>query len=133
MSRLVSLDVGYNDLCRIPEDIEQLRSLKTLRIMNNFISSVPVQVCAMKRLKSIDVSSNPVTEPPIECCERGISAIRRYWQRQNVATLKTSKLLKSFERSAREKVTEVSSDSSEENCLDCGMAIDRYHRRFVHK
>lgn len=78
LSRLEKLDLGYNDLVSLPPELDQLKSLKVLRVMNNFLAKVPMRVCEMD-LKSIDVSSNPITEPPAETCERGICSMRRYW------------------------------------------------------
>lgn len=78
LSKLERLDLGYNDLVSIPPELDQLKSLKVLRVMNNFLAKVPMRVCEMD-LKSIDVSSNPITEPPAETCERGICSMRRYW------------------------------------------------------
>jgi len=79
LSKLQTLDLGYNDLMFLPDDLDQLKSLRVLNVMNNFLSKVPTRVCKMASLKVIDVSSNPVTEPPIETCERGICSMRRYW------------------------------------------------------
>lgn len=78
LSRLEKLDLGYNDLVYLPPELDQIKSLKTLRVMNNFLAKVPMRICDMD-LKSIDVSSNPITEPPTETCERGICSMRRYW------------------------------------------------------
>lgn len=78
LSKLETLDLGYNDLVWLPDDLDQLKALRTLKVMNNFLAKIPMRICDMD-LKTIDVSSNPVTEPPIETCERGICSMRRYW------------------------------------------------------
>ena len=78
LSKLETLDLGYNDLVFLPDDLDHLKGLRILKVMNNFLAKVPMRVCDMD-LKTIDVSSNPVTEPPIETCERGICSMRRYW------------------------------------------------------
>ena len=78
LSKLETLDLGYNNISVLPDELDQLKSLKTLKVMNNLLSKVPMRICDMD-LKSIDVSSNPVTEPPFETCERGICSMRRYW------------------------------------------------------
>jgi GTPase SAR1 family protein len=79
LSKLETLDLGYNDLAYIPEELDQLKSLRTLKVMNNFLEKIPMRVCDME-LKTIDVSSNPVIQPPIETCERGICSMKRYYQ-----------------------------------------------------
>jgi Leucine-rich repeat (LRR) protein/GTPase SAR1 family protein len=79
LSKLETLNLGYNDLAYLPDDLDRLRSLKVFKIMNNFLEKVPMRVCDMD-LKTIDVSSNPVIQPPIETCERGIGSMKRYYQ-----------------------------------------------------
>ena len=81
LSNLQALDISYNDLVTLDDDIGRLPALRTLRVSNNFLFRIPSTVCCdMKSLKSIDVSCNPLEEPPIECCERGIHAMSRYWR-----------------------------------------------------
>jgi GTPase SAR1 family protein len=78
LSKLESLNLGYNDLAYVPEDLDRLKALRTFKVMNNFLEKVPMRVCDMD-LKTIDVSSNPVIQPPIETCERGICSMKRYY------------------------------------------------------
>ena len=78
LSKLEVLNLGYNDLAFLPDDVDQIKSLRTLMVMNNFLEKVPMRVCEMD-IKTIDVSSNPVIEPPIETCERGICSMKRYY------------------------------------------------------
>lgn len=78
LSKLEALNLGYNDLSYIPDELDRLTSLRTLKVMNNFLEKIPMRVCDME-LKSIDVSSNPVIQPPIETCERGICSMKRYY------------------------------------------------------
>jgi Leucine-rich repeat (LRR) protein len=79
LAKLVTLNLGYNDLVCLPPELGKLKSLRILKVMNNFLAKVPMRVCEM-HLKEIDVSSNPITEPPIETCERRIPSMRRYWR-----------------------------------------------------
>jgi hypothetical protein len=78
LSKLENLNLGYNDLAYLPDELDQLKSLKSLKLMNNFLEKVPMRVCEMD-LKTIDVSFNPVIQPPLETCERGIFSMRRYY------------------------------------------------------
>eukprot|EP00980_Cylindrotheca_fusiformis_P020082 scaffold7161_cov133-Cylindrotheca_fusiformis.AAC.5 len=78
LSKLDVLNLGYNDLSYLPEDLDTLKSLRTLKVMHNLLEKIPMRVCDME-LKSIDVSSNPVIQPPIETCERGIGSMKRYY------------------------------------------------------
>jgi GTPase SAR1 family protein len=79
LAKLDTLNLGYNDLAYIPEDLDRLKALRTLKVMNNCLEKIPMRVCDME-LKTIDVSSNPVIQPPIETCERGICSMKRYYQ-----------------------------------------------------
>jgi hypothetical protein len=79
LTKLETLNLGYNDLAYLPDDLDQLKALRTLKVMNNFLEKVPMRVCDMD-LRIIDCSSNPVIQPPIETCERGICGMKRYYQ-----------------------------------------------------
>ena len=78
LAKLETLNLGYNDLAFLPDELDQLTALKTLKVMNNYLEKVPMRVCDMD-LRVIDVSSNPVVQPPIETCERGICSMKRYY------------------------------------------------------
>ena len=78
-SRLELLNLENNDISFLPEDLDRLPSLKVLNVRNNFLSTIPRRICFMD-LKSLVVQSNPVVHPPMETCERGIPAMRRYYQ-----------------------------------------------------
>lgn len=79
LPKLENLNVGYNDLIDIPEELDEIGSLRALLVMNNCIERVPMRVCMMNGLRIVDVSSNPLIQPPIETCERGICSMRRYY------------------------------------------------------
>ena len=79
LNNLCTLDLGFNSLVFLCEDLACLPALKILRVPNNSLCMIPARICFMKSLKSIDVACNPVTEPPIETCERGLKSMKRYW------------------------------------------------------
>ena len=102
LSKIEKIDLGYNDLLYLPPDLDQLKSLKVLKVMNNFLAKIPMRVCEMD-LKTIDVSSNPVTEPPAETCERGICSMRRYWHCIKLEEQTKQKALEEAHRKAHQK------------------------------
>jgi Leucine-rich repeat (LRR) protein len=53
LAKLESLNLGYNDLAYLPDDLDQLTSLKTLKVMNNIIEKIPMRVCDMESLKQL--------------------------------------------------------------------------------
>ena len=78
LSKLESLKLGDNDLSYLPEELDQLKALRTLKVQRNFLDRIPMRVCEMD-IKVIDVSSNPIMSPPIETCERGMCSMKRYY------------------------------------------------------
>ena len=78
LSKLETLNLGYNDLTYLPDELDQLKALRTLKLMRNFLERIPMRVCNMD-IKDIDVSSNPLIQPPIETCERGMCSMKRYY------------------------------------------------------
>lgn len=97
LSKLEVLNLGYNDLASLPDDLDQLTTLKTLKVMNNFLEKIPMRVCEMD-LRTIDVSSNPVIQPPIETCERGICSMKRYYHCLRMEEQSKSKALEEMQR-----------------------------------
>ena len=79
ISNLKYLNIGYNNLTSLPDDMNILSSLHTLKVMNNLLEHIPTEVCEFD-LKVLDVSSNPLIQPPLETSERGIESMRRYYQ-----------------------------------------------------
>ena len=81
LAKLETLNLGYNDLSYLPEDLDQFKSIRTLNVTKNLLQNIPMRVCFMVKLKSIDTNHNPsLITPPIEICERGLSSMRRYYQ-----------------------------------------------------
>lgn len=113
LSKLETLNLGYNDLSYLPDDLDLLKSLRTLKVMNNFLEKVPMRVCDMD-LRMIDVSSNPVIQPPIETCERGISSMKRYYHclrmEENYAatTSKSSSYIEDLKKEVKKTKKKVS-------------------------
>jgi GTPase SAR1 family protein len=99
LSKLEMLNLGYNDLAYIPEDLDRLKGLRIFKVMNNFLEKVPIRVCDMD-LKTIDVSNNPVIQPPIETCERGISSMKRYYHCIRVEEQSKQKALEAVHQKA---------------------------------
>mmetsp|Transcript_36160 Transcript_36160/g.87460 ORF Transcript_36160/g.87460 Transcript_36160/m.87460 type:complete len:1913 (-) Transcript_36160:67-5805(-) len=102
LAKLELLNLGYNDLSYLPEDLDSLKSLRTLKVMNNLLELIPMRVCDME-LKSIDVSSNPVVQPPIETCERGIASMKRYYHCLRMEDKSKAKLRDIQQRSAKKQ------------------------------
>jgi Leucine-rich repeat (LRR) protein len=95
-SKLVVLNVAYNDLVCLPETLFAFPRLESLIASHNFLAVIPqALVLSMSsssspskqhekskspRLRHLDVTSNPVTEPPVEVCEQGLHKMRQYYK-----------------------------------------------------
>lgn len=58
LKNLVSLDVSFNKLRRLPVSIDGCIHLKKLWLNRNRLSFLPRQVCFLKFLEELNVSSN---------------------------------------------------------------------------
>jgi Leucine-rich repeat (LRR) protein len=79
LTKLEYLNLGFNQLARLPEELTLLTSLRVLKVSNNLIEHVPKYITDMN-LNDLEVTSNPIVQPPLEDCERGICAMRRYYR-----------------------------------------------------
>ncbi|KAF8008927.1 hypothetical protein BT93_J0044 [Corymbia citriodora subsp. variegata] len=105
-SRLASLrilDARLNRLCAIPDDLENLVSLQTLNISQNFhhlqalpysiglllslveldisynrIAALPDSMGCLRKLQKLCVEGNPLVLPPAEVMEQGLHAVKEY-------------------------------------------------------
>jgi GTPase SAR1 family protein len=127
LGRLETLNLGYNDVAYLPDELDQLTSLRTLKIMNNFLEKIPMRVCDMD-LRVIDVSSNPVIQPPIETCERGIGSMKRYYQCLRMEEQTKQKALelekKQKKKEAKKKASSSLASSSLASSLHCPVTRD---------
>ena len=114
LSKLEVLNLGYNDLAYLPDELDQLRNLKTLKLMNNFLEKVPMRVCEMD-LKTIDVTFNPVIQPPLETCERGIFSMRRYYHCLRLEEQSKNKAMEEAQRKAGRQKKKDQKDQPKKN------------------
>lgn len=79
LTKLEFLNLGFNDLTYLPEELTLLKSLRVLKAPNNLITHVSKSIVHMD-LRELEVAPNPLVQPPLEDCERGICAMRRYYR-----------------------------------------------------
>ncbi|WQF86998.1 Putative RAM signaling pathway, SOG2, leucine-rich repeat domain superfamily [Colletotrichum destructivum] len=63
---LETLDLGYNKLRVVPEQIAHLSSLKVLSIPHNLVTKLPFGIGSMNSLRSLKIDRNPLEFPPPE-------------------------------------------------------------------
>ena len=95
LSNLICLDMSFNQFEKLPESISQLSNLTILILSENRLKKLPESICNLSRLTLLDFSSNPLETPPLEIANRGIEAIKEYFQqlKQDSDYLYEAKLL----------------------------------------
>lgn len=103
LTSLRVLDARLNCLRALPEDLENLGSLETLNVSQNFqyldslpyslglllslveldvsynrIRSLPDSIGCLKKLQKLSVEGNPMRSPPPEVVEQGLHAVKEY-------------------------------------------------------
>jgi len=79
LSKLEFLNLGFNDLTCLPDDLTRLKKLRVIKVPNNLITHISKHVVDMD-LKELEATPNPLIQPPLEDCERGICGMRRYYK-----------------------------------------------------
>ncbi len=69
-----------NQLTTLPESITKLSNLTELDLSENQLTTLPESITKLSNLTELDLSYNPLENPPIEIAEKGIEAIRNYFE-----------------------------------------------------
>jgi small GTP-binding protein len=96
LTNLQSLYISHNSLRTIPDSITRLSNLETLYLTSNILSAIPDSITRLQKLIHLNLAENLITEPPLEVVQKGISAIRTYFQQleaEGVDYLYEAKLL----------------------------------------
>lgn len=77
LGRLADLNLSYNVLETLPDEVAQLSSLETLNVRRNKLTALPLSMRQLEgSLQTLDVRENPyLTQPPAEVCLGGIGYI----------------------------------------------------------
>ena len=67
-TRLLRLDVSYNNLSSLPAELTTLTSLRELWLSNNPLTSLPDNLRALEKLECLDVRSTLLPSLPAEMC-----------------------------------------------------------------
>ncbi|XP_013416217.1 malignant fibrous histiocytoma-amplified sequence 1 homolog [Lingula anatina] len=76
---LETIDLKNNRISKVPQQIEQLQKLKIIELDKNELTRLPSQVRQLSSLSKFSLSGNNLEQPPQEVAERGIEAIKRYF------------------------------------------------------
>ncbi len=80
LTNLTGLNLSRNQLTTLPESISQLTNLTQLDLSRNQLTTLPESITQLTNLTWLDLSDNPLETPPIEVAEKGIEAIREYFE-----------------------------------------------------
>jgi Leucine rich repeat len=81
LSKLETLDLGANELEKLPDELDQLSSLRLLKVMNNRIQFISRRICEIPSLREIDgLICNDMVMPPKTECAQGLCAMKRYYK-----------------------------------------------------
>ncbi len=70
-------------LTKIPEEVFELKKIKTLNLSGNRIDELPESIGNLSNLTELDLRRNPLDIPPIEVANQGIKAIKEYFRQLN--------------------------------------------------
>ncbi|XP_013404391.1 malignant fibrous histiocytoma-amplified sequence 1-like [Lingula anatina] len=76
----LNLDDNYIADIPVPVDITRMTGLKALRLKYNYITHLPPQMRNMESLRQLDVTHNTLVQPPKHIANRGLDAIKRYFE-----------------------------------------------------
>ena len=80
LTNLTQLDLSGNELRTIPKSIYKFTNLTRLYLKGNQLTTVPKSIYKLTNLTRLYLRGNPLETPPIEIAEKGIEAIREYFQ-----------------------------------------------------
>jgi CCR4-NOT transcription complex subunit 6 len=75
---LITLDLSYNVLLRLPPGISNLIHLEKLSLSSNRITELPVEMGQLYHLKEMDLSGNPLVSPPHNIVDSGTNNVISY-------------------------------------------------------
>ena len=80
LSNLTGLDLRGNQITNLPESMAKLSNLTQLNLSKNQITNLPESIANLSNLKNLYLRGNPLVTPPLEIAEKGIEAIREYFE-----------------------------------------------------
>ncbi|TYQ23664.1 GTP-binding protein [Pseudanabaena sp. UWO311] len=86
LTNLRFLSLGKNNISEIPDAVSELTNLQSLGLSSNNISVLPQSITKLTKISSSSIYSgfnlygNPISNPPMEIVNKGMDAIREYFQ-----------------------------------------------------
>ncbi|XP_013393542.1 malignant fibrous histiocytoma-amplified sequence 1-like [Lingula anatina] len=80
LGNLKGLQGHHNHISYIPADIVSMTGLESLDLESNKVTHLSPQIRNMKSLLELNVKGNPLVQPPEHVADRGLDAIKRYFE-----------------------------------------------------
>jgi len=80
LSNLKKLYLKENKITDLSESVAKLSNFTELYLSRNSIKKLPESIINLSKLEKLDLSENTLETPPLEVAEKGIEAIRDYFQ-----------------------------------------------------
>ena len=80
LSNLTLLGLSGNQLTEIPESLTKLSNLTELDLSGNQLTEIPESLTKLSNLTLLLLDENPLKYPPLEIANRGMEAIKQYFQ-----------------------------------------------------
>jgi len=85
LTDLIMLNLSNNNLTIVPVAIGKLTNLIRLHLHNNKLTTAPEDIGKLNKLTMLNLSNNPLETPPIEIANKGVKAIRNYYEAMKAA------------------------------------------------
>ncbi len=79
LTNLNRLYLYNNSLTKLLPEIGKLTNLTKLNLFRNSLTELPPEIGNLTNLTKLNLQNNPLKKPPIEIAEKGIDAIRNYF------------------------------------------------------
>jgi internalin A len=83
--KLRSLDLSGNRLTSIPDAVWRLPDLESLDVRGCPVTEIPPDMLRLNQLNNLAIDSPDLVVPPPEVVERGVAAIRSYWEQEQAS------------------------------------------------
>ena len=87
---LKDLNLSFNELTYLPDEICEMSRLRSLRLSNNYLKRLPRDIVQLKLVgpSSFDVTGNQLVYPPQDIAKLGMNNIRSYFSLENDSNIR---------------------------------------------
>ncbi|CAH1270107.1 MFHAS1 [Branchiostoma lanceolatum] len=89
LESLKTLKTSSNKLTVLPSGLFKMATLEELKVDDNLIQTIPAEICDLTGLENFGkehVDNNPLTSPPVDMFEHGLSGLSQYFEDIHVSS-----------------------------------------------